>query len=104
MLRALPPSSIAFLICGAILAALLPAIAPLFLSATGSLSTIVGIVDAGPFDTEAFHGVIARGACGAGASEPPSTIVDCVEPGLGAPAAAATPRLPLSRPDLLSGG
>src|ERR1700683_2148162 len=59
MLRALPPRSIAFLICGpTIFAAVLPpGAAPplLILSATGSLSTIVGIEDCGAgFGTVAF--------------------------------------------------
>ena len=53
MLRALPVSSIAFLICGAtIFAAVLPALEmlPLLIfSATGSFSTIVGIVDTAGF-------------------------------------------------------
>ena len=109
MLRALPPSSIAFLICGAtIFAAVLPADVPpvLVFSATGSFSTIVGIDDADGFDTACFHGVIGREDGAGGALELPSTTVDCVEVGLGtcAPAAAATSRLPLSCPDRLSGG
>src|SRR5579863_846435 len=52
--RALPPSSIAFLICGrTILAAVAGKLSPLLIfSATGSLSTIVGIVEAGVPDRE----------------------------------------------------
>jgi len=73
MLRALPPNSIAFLICGpTIFAAVLPALLPaplLILSAIGSFNTIVGIEDAaGLDDTADFHadGVgVARDAAGA---------------------------------------
>src|ERR1019366_322209 len=72
-LRALPVSSIAFLICGATIFAAVPTAAvptpavllPLLIfSPTGSFSTIVGIVDAGAagLDTADFHGVERAGA------------------------------------------
>ena len=106
MLRALPPSSIAFLICGAtILAAVPPADEPplLILSATGSFSTIVGIEDCGAgFDTADFHGVIVRIGVGAGGGfELLSITVDCVDIGLGVP---ESPALLPSLPDRFSGG
>jgi len=112
MLRALPPSSIALLICGAtIFAAVLPAPPPLIFSATGSFSTIVGIedADAAGFDTADFHGVIGRdgvdcGGDGAGGNDALlNTTVDCVDIGLGA-GVFANPALPPSCPDRFSGG
>ena len=112
MLRALPPSSIAFLICGPTsFAAVLPAAlkasgAPplLILSTIGSFSTIVGIdeaVDGAGVDTAAFHAEgagVAREGAGAGALF--SITVDCVDIGLGVPASPALP----SCPDRGSGG